>query len=148
MIRTAWAHWRGSLRQGMGEISSESRALEELSYSFARRFGDEIGTNPEELIAAAHSSCMAMALSAELGRRKLEAEDIEVKASVTIINIENGWEIPKVHLNIRADVPGASYEEVDAAVKIAKNNCPVSKLIKAEITYDFHLERPDEMSLY
>lgn len=147
MKRSASAHWRGNLRQGQGIIHSESGSLSNLPYSFSKRFGDERGTNPEELIASAHASCFAMAVTAELEKRNLKPENIDVKAMVSLEKAGDGWEIPAVHLQVNATVPGASINEVEDAAQTAKVNCPVSKVLRAKITMDFHLESQEQASL-
>jgi osmotically inducible protein OsmC len=147
MKRSASAHWRGNLRQGQGIINTESGSLSDLSYSFTKRFGDEVGTNPEELIAAAHSSCFAMAISAELEKRNLKADSIDVQANVSLEKEGEGWSIPAVHLQVSASVPGASQDQVREAAETAKANCPVSKLLKANITLEFHLSSVDSVSM-
>jgi osmotically inducible protein OsmC len=139
MKRSSSAQWRGDLKQGQGTINSESGALSNLNYSFSKRFGDTKGTNPEELIAAAHSGCFAMAFAAELEQKKLKAETIDVTAEVSLEKSGDGWAIPSVHLNVIADVPGASYSQVEQIAQSAKQHCPVSKLLKADISMDFHL---------
>lgn len=134
MKRSASAEWRGSLKRGQGYINSESGSLSTLSYSFTKRFGEERGTNPEELIAAAHSSCFAMAVSAELEKQNLSAESILVKANVSLEQVNGAWEIPAVHLDVKISAPGIDEEKVKTAAETAKANCPVSKLLKANIT--------------
>jgi lipoyl-dependent peroxiredoxin len=135
MKRSAKAMWSGNIKGGKGVISSESQTLKDVSYSFAQRFGTEPGTNPEELIAAAHAGCFAMAFSGELEKRKLVPESLEVKANVTIEKAGEGFEIPGIHLDVEAHVQG-DENVVREAAEEAKNNCPVSKLLNAEITMD------------
>lgn len=134
MKRLASAQWRGNLRQGKGSIRTESGSIADLPYSFSKRFGEEKGTNPEELVGAAHASCFAMAVSAELEQRKLQAELIDVRATVTLENIAGGWSIPSVHLDVNIEAANASHAQVEEAANSAKLNCPISKLIKADIT--------------
>ncbi len=148
MKRSASAQWRGDLRQGHGIINSESGSLLDLDYSFIKRFGEERGTNPEELIAAAHSSCFAMAVSAELEKRNLKPSTIDVKADVSLEKAGDSWEIPAVHLQVWADVPGADADDVEEAANVAKANCPVSKLLKAKITMDFNFISQDSASVH
>lgn len=143
MKRSASAEWRGSLKQGQGYINSESGSLSTLSYSFTKRFGEERGTNPEELIAAAHSSCFAMAVSAELEKQKLSAESILVKANVSLEQVNGAWEIPAVHLDVKISAPGVAEEKVRTAAETAKANCPVSKLLKANITMDLSISNQE-----
>lgn len=147
MKRSASAHWRGNLRQGQGRISTESGVLTDMPYSFAKRFGEEKGTNPEELIAAAHSSCFAMAFSAELEGKELEASSIDVKADVSLEKSGNGWSISAVHLDVTADVPGGTESSIREVAEAAKANCPVSKLLKADITMDFHFSSEASASM-
>ena len=135
MKRSAKAFWSGNLKSGKGVISSESHALEDLSYNFDQRFGTAPGTNPEELIAAAHAGCFAMAFSGELEKRKIIPDSLEVKADVSIEKAGAGFEIPSVHLDVKAHVQG-DEKVVREAAEEAKNNCPVSKLLNAQITMD------------
>lgn len=144
MKRSAFAEWRGNLKAGQGLISTESGSLANTSYSFSKRFENVRGTNPEELIAAAHSACFAMAFSGELDKKNLNAESIDAKAEVSLEKSGESWSIPSVHLIVVASVPGASYSDVLAAAESAKQNCPVSKLLKADITMDFELSKAEE----
>ena len=137
MKKYALTQWRGNLKQGMGFITSESGGLKNIPYSFHKRFGDEPGTNPEELIGAAYSACFAMAMSAELEKKNLRAECIDVKASVSLENTQEGWTIPKVHLTVSASVPKSEISDVKHAAELAKTTCPVSRLLNAEVTMDF-----------
>lgn len=147
MKRSASAHWSGNLKRGQGIVTTESETLREAPYSFAKRFGEEQGTNPEELIAAAHSSCFAMAFSAELEKQKFEASAIDVKATVSLENVDGGWSVSAVHLDVSAEVPGATEKQVEEAAKSAKENCPISKLLKANITMDLSYISESSMSL-
>jgi lipoyl-dependent peroxiredoxin len=148
MERFASAQWRGNLKQGMGFIKSESGCLSNLPYSFLKRFGDEPGTNPEELIASAHSACFAMAMSAELEKLHLKAETIDVKAIVSLEKAGESWAIPRIKLDVSAMVPGASPEQVEKAAQTAKANCPISKLLKAEISMNFNLLSSESASMH
>lgn len=139
MKRSASAQWRGNLRQGKGILNSESGALSKLPYSFAKRFGDEKGTNPEELIGAAHSGCFAMAFSGELEKKNLNPETIDVKAIVSLEKKGEGWAINAIHLDVRADVPGGARDQIEEAAQSAKKNCPVSQLLNAEITMNLDI---------
>lgn len=139
MKRYASSLWRGNLRQGKGSINTESGSLSNLAYSFAKRFGEERGSNPEELVAAAHSSCFAMAVSAELEQRKLQAELIDVKATVTLEKAADGWSIPAVHLDVSIEAAGVERSQIEEAAKAAKTNCPISKLLNAEITMNLNI---------
>ncbi len=140
MDRTATAHWSGGLKDGKGTLSSTSGILNQTPYSFAKRFESEPGTNPEELIAAAHAGCFTMALSAQLGNAGMTAQSLDTKATVTLEKLESGFAITKVHLQLNAKVPGADRAKFDEAAKNAKEGCPVSKLLKAAITLDTKLE--------
>lgn len=144
MKRTASAQWRGNLRQGKGSINTESGAISNLPYSFSKRFGEERGTNPEELIGAAHSSCFAMAVSAELEQRKLQAELIDVRATVSLENVSGAWSIPAIHLDVSIEASNATREQIEEAANTAKANCPVSKLLKAaDITMNLTIPSQD-----
>jgi lipoyl-dependent peroxiredoxin len=134
MIRKASAVWKGSLKEGKGTISSDSGVLSNTPYSFTTRFENAKGTNPEELIAAAHAGCFTMALSAQLGNAGITPESLETTASLSLDKLESGWAITKVHLDVTARIPGANQAAFDKAAENAKAGCPVSKLLKAEIT--------------
>jgi lipoyl-dependent peroxiredoxin len=134
MIRKASAVWKGSLKEGKGTVSSESGVLSNTAYSFATRFENAKGTNPEELIAAAHAGCFTMALSAQLGNAGITPESLETTASLSLDKLESGWAITKIHLDVTARIPGADKAAFEKAAENAKAGCPVSKLLKAEIT--------------
>jgi osmotically inducible protein OsmC len=134
MVRKASAVWKGTLKEGKGAISTDSGVLSNTQYSFATRFENGKGTNPEELIAAAHAGCFAMALSAQLSGAGFTPESIETSAAVTLDKLEVGWTITKVHLDVTARVPGADQAAFDTAAANAKSGCPISRLLKAEIT--------------
>lgn len=140
MKRTASAEWKGGLKDGKGTISTESKVLADTQYSFKTRFEQGIGTNPEELIAAAHAGCFSMALSAELGRAGMTAESITTTAAVTLDSVAGGFAITAVHLDLAARVPGADRAAFQTAADNAKANCPVSKVLNARITMDARLE--------
>jgi osmotically inducible protein OsmC len=140
MKRKASAVWNGGIKDGKGTISTDSGVLANAQYSFSTRFEDGIGTNPEELIAAAHAGCFAMALSGQLGQAGLTAESIKTIAAVTLEKTDSGFAITKVHLDVSAKVPGATQEAFETAANNAKSGCPVSKLLKAEITMEARLE--------
>lgn len=140
MKRKAIAIWHGSLKDGKGAISSDSGVLSDTQYSFATRFADGKGTNPEELIAAAHAGCFSMALSNELGKVGLTPESIKTSAVVTLEQTTSGFAITSVHLDVAAKVPGGSPQIFDTAAATAKANCPISKVLKADITMDAKLE--------
>lgn len=134
------AEWQGSLKQGKGTVSTESGALKQIAYGFNTRFEDQPGTNPEELIGAAHASCYSMALSMILGEANLEPESINTEARVTLDKDDSGFSISAIHLTTRATIPGADQATFDECANKAKEGCPVSKLFKAEITLDAQLE--------
>ncbi len=139
MERKASAVWKGSLKDGQGTVSSASGILSNTKYSFKTRFEDAPGTNPEELIAAAHAACFSMALSAQLGAANLTPESIETSATLSMEKLEAGWTITAVHLDVVAKVPGASAEAFNKATQDAKAGCPVSKVLNAKITLDAKL---------
>ena len=130
------AVWRGGLKDGKGAISTKSGALTEYPYGFASRFEGKPGTNPEELIGAAHAGCFTMALSLILSEAGLTAEEMNTKAEVTLEKKDDGFAITKVHLTLRGKVPDASAAQFQELAAKAKAGCPVSKLLKAEITLD------------
>ncbi|QLY26758.1 OsmC family protein [Bdellovibrio sp. KM01] len=140
MERKASVQWKGNIQQGLGEISTESGALNKTPYSFGRRFGTEKGTNPEELIAAAHSSCFAMAFSAALGQKGFNAETINVNAAVSIEKNGSDWVITHSNLVLRAKIPGIDQNQFKTIAEDAKNNCPVSRLLDTEISLDATLD--------
>jgi osmotically inducible protein OsmC len=140
MKRKASAIWKGGIMDGSGIISSDSGVLSNTQYSFSSRFEHGIGTNPEELIAAAHAGCFSMALSGQLEAAKLTPESINTTATVTIEKQGDGFTITAVHLDVTAKVPGASVEAFNTAAKKAKEGCPVSKVLNAIITMDAVLE--------
>jgi osmotically inducible protein OsmC len=141
MKRNALAVWQGGLKDGKGTISTDSGVLANTQYSFSTRFEDGAGTNPEELIAAAHAGCFSMALSGQLGAAGLTAESINTTASVSLEKTDAGFAITKVHLEVRAKVPGADQAAFDKATSNAKSGCPVSKVMNAEITMNATLEQ-------
>ena len=134
MIRKASAVWRGSLKDGKGTISSDSGVLSSTPYSFSTRFENAKGTNPEELIAAAHAGCFTMALSAQLGNAGITPESLETTASLTLDKLDAGWTVTKIHLDVAARIPGGDKAAFDKAAENAKAGCPISRLLKAEIT--------------
>jgi len=133
------AVWEGGIKDGKGAISTESGALKAYPYGFASRFEGKPGTNPEELIAAAHAGCFTMALSLILGEAKLVAEHMETSAQVTLEQVPGGYAITAVHLALTAKIPGADQETFEKLAATAKAGCPVSKLLKADITLDAKL---------
>ncbi len=134
MQRKATAVWQGDLQKGKGNISTESGTLKQAQYSFKTRFENGVGTNPEELLAAAHAGCFAMALSLELTKAGMTAEQLEVTDTITLEKVGDGFSITKSHLDLNAKIPGADKTKFDTAVNNAKAGCPVSKLYKAEIS--------------
>lgn len=140
MDRKGSAVWTGGLKDGKGTVSTASGVLANTQYSFSTRFENGAGTNPEELIAAAHAGCFSMALSAQLGNANLKPERIETSATVTLEKLESGFAVTKVHLQVNARVPGADRKAFETAANNAKSGCPISKLLKAEITMDAKLE--------
>src|ERR1700679_383659 len=134
MERAATAVWNGALRDGKGAISTQSGILSEAPYSFVTRFENGKGTNPEELIAAAHAGCFTMALSAQLGTMNFTPETLKTTATVTLEKLEAGWTISKIHLDVTARLRGITSSAFEAAAVAAKTNCPVSRLLKADIS--------------
>jgi osmotically inducible protein OsmC len=140
MKRTANAQWNGDLKAGKGKISTASGVLESTPYSFSTRFEEGKGTNPEELLAAAHAGCFTMAVSAQLAAAGLTADSLATVCTITFEKQADGFAITESHLNLTAKVPGATAEAFEKAVLNAKAGCPVSKLYKTNITLDFKLE--------
>ncbi len=134
MKRNASAVWRGGLKDGRGTVSTASGVLSNASYSFSTRFEDAKGTNPEELVAAAHAGCFSMAFSSELGKAGLQPESIETKANLDFDKTDAGWTVTSIHLDVAAKVPNADRAKVQAAAEVAKKTCPISRLLNAEIT--------------
>lgn len=141
MRRTAYARWQGDLKTGKGSISTESGALENSPSSYAARFDSGKGSNPEELLAASHAGCFTMALSAELGKVNLIAENLRTAATVTLDRIDGAWSIAESHLVVVARVPGASPEIFQRAARAAETGCVISKLLNTKITMSASLEK-------
>ncbi len=139
MNRTGTARWFGGLKDGKGTLTTESNTLSNTPYSFSARFKDGSGTNPEELIAAAHAGCFTMDLSGRLGASNVVAEEIDTTATLTMEKTEKGFSITKIHLDVKAKIPGGDEYTFQAAVERAKDGCPVSRLLNAEITVDARL---------
>ena len=139
MDRKGSAVWRGTIREGTGTVSTESGTLAAAPYSFTSRFEHGAGTNPEELLGAAHAGCFSMAFSGQLTAAKLVPQSIETTATVTVEKREAGFEITKVHLAVSAAVPGADRAQVEQLAAAAKDGCPVSKLFNATITMELAL---------
>ena len=140
MKRSASAEWRGGLKDGKGTISTDSGVLAATQYSFSTRFEQGKGTNPEELIAAAHAGCFSMALSAQLGEAGITPESIQTTATVTLEKTSDGFTVTESHLEVKAKIPGVDRAKFDTAANNAKAGCPISKLLKANITMNTNLE--------
>ena len=136
MTRNASAVWKGGLKDGKGTISTESGVMANTPYSFARRFESEPGTNPEELIGAAHAGCFSMALSGQLGNAGMTAEEISTSAKVTFEKTDAGFTITSIHLTVRCRIPGADAEKFQTAAENAKKGCPISRVLNTTITMD------------
>jgi osmotically inducible protein OsmC len=136
MKRTASAHWTGDLKSGNGTVSTDSGILSNAAYSFQTRFEEGKGTNPEELLAAAHAGCFTMALSAQLAQANLTAESLDTTCAITLEKQPDGFAITSSHLSVKAKVPGATQEAFDKAAQNAKAGCPVSKLYRTNITLE------------
>lgn len=137
MKRKASAIWRGGLKDGKGSLSTDSGTLKDTQYSFTTRFENGVGTNPEELIAAAHAGCFAMAFSAELGKGGLTPEEISATATVSLEKSNEGFTVSESHLDVTAKVPGAERAKVLEFANAAKAGCPISRLLHARVTMDF-----------
>jgi osmotically inducible protein OsmC len=140
MKRKASAVWRGGLKDGKGSIATESGVLRDAQYSFSTRFEHGIGTNPEELIAAAHAGCFAMAFSAELGKAGITPDSIAATATVTLDKTDAGWTVTASHLDVTAKIPGADKTQVLGIANVAKLGCPISRLLRANVTMEAKLE--------
>jgi osmotically inducible protein OsmC len=140
MKRKASALWQGDLKSGKGKISTDSGVLKETQYSFSTRFENGVGTNPEELIAAAHAGCFAMALSSELGKAGLKPESIAATATVTLEMLPTGPTVTESHLDVTVKVPGADKNKVIEVANAAKLGCPISRLFTAKVTMDAKAE--------
>jgi lipoyl-dependent peroxiredoxin len=140
MKRSASALWRGDLKAGKGQISTESGVLDQTPYSFSTRFESAKGTNPEELVAAAHAGCFTMALASELGKLGITPESLHTTATVTLEKGDGGFSVTESHLETRAKIPGGDSEAFRQAAMTAETGCPISKLLKAKITLDAKLE--------
>jgi lipoyl-dependent peroxiredoxin len=140
MQRKASAVWQGDLRTGKGSISTDSGTLSNTQYSFSARFENGVGTNPEELLAAAHAGCFTMALSSQLANRGMVAQKLETTCTISLEKVGDGFSITKSHLDLVARIPGADKAKFDEATKAAETGCPVSKLFKAEISVNARLD--------
>ena len=143
MKRTASAAWQGDLKQGKGTLSTQSGVLKDTPYSFTTRFENGAGTNPEELIAAAHAGCFTMATTASLGRAGFVPEKLSTQATLTLEQVDGQWTITAIHLELKARVPGIEPQKFDEIAADAKVNCPVSRVLNAEVTLDAKLERAE-----
>lgn len=140
MQRKASAEWKGSLKDGSGAVSSSSGVFSKTPFSFGTRFGDQPGTNPEELIAAAHAGCFSMALSAQLGTAGLTPDSIKTNATLSLEKLDSGWTITAIHLDVTGKVPKADAATFQKLAEAAKSGCPVSKVLNAKITMNAKLE--------
>jgi len=140
MQRSAEAQWRGDLKSGAGTISTASGTLSQTPYSFHSRFEQGKGTNPEELLAAAHAGCFTMAVSAQLAQAGLKADSLDTTCKITLEKTDGGFGITESHLELKAKIPGASQDAFEKATQAAKSGCPVSKLYNTKITLEAHLE--------
>ncbi|WP_413290829.1 OsmC family protein [Bdellovibrio sp. HCB337] len=140
MQRQARAIWRGSIKEGKGDVSTLSGALKNIPYSFQTRFENQPGSNPEELIAAAHASCFAMATSAALSKQGFEPESLDVTATVSLQKDKDTWTVGSSHLHLKAHVTNVTQGQFQEIAEDAKKNCPISRLLNAEITLQADLE--------
>lgn len=140
MDSTSTVVWKGSTKEGEGKITTESGVLEESVYTFGTRFKGNPGTNPEELIAAAHAACFSMAVSSELGEANITADQIKTVAKVTLSTEGNAPEVTQIHLDVTAKIPGGDKAAFEKAAKTAKENCPISRLLNADIKMDTHFQ--------
>lgn len=141
MKRSAQAKWQGDLKSGMGTISTASGTLANTPYSFHSRFEQGAGTNPEELLAAAHAGCFTMAVSSQLAKAGLKAESLETSCTITLEQKDGAFAITESHLQLKAKIPGATAKAFDQATQAAKSGCPVSKLFNTTITLEAQLEK-------
>lgn len=140
MQRTASAQWRGGLKDGKGTVSTASGVLSNSQYSFSTRFESGVGTNPEELIAAAHAGCFSMALSAELGKANITPQSVDTKCTLTFEKTDKGFTVTESHLDVKARIPGGNQAAFDKAAADAKAGCPISRLLNTKITMNAALE--------
>src|SRR5207249_6878314 len=138
--RKASAAWQGDLKNGKGTVSTDSGVLNNVPYSFSKRFEEEKGTNPEELIAAAHASCFAMATSAQLGNAGITAQSIAATATVALEKVGDGFSVTTSHLDVTIKAPGADRAKIQQAAENAKGGCPISKLLNAKISMELKIE--------
>jgi lipoyl-dependent peroxiredoxin len=140
MERKATAVWQGGLKDGKGTLTTESKVLSDTPYSFGTRFEGSPGTNPEELLGAAHAGCFTMALSAQLGEAGIKPERIETTATITFEKLDAGFTITRSHLDVAVRAPGAEHAKFEQAAEKAKTGCPLSKVLRAEISMNARLE--------
>jgi lipoyl-dependent peroxiredoxin len=140
MKRSARAVWQGTLKEGKGRLETESGAVKDVPYAFSNRFGDEPGTNPEELIAAAHAGCFSMAFSNQLVQAGITPESIETKGRITFEKQDAGWTLTTSHLGVRVKVPNGDRDKIASAAEAAKEGCPVSRALNLEIAMDLEIE--------
>jgi len=140
MKRSATAVWQGDLKSGKGALTTQSTTLNSAQYSFSTRFENGVGTNPEELLAAAHAGCFSMALSAQLGNAGITAESINTVCTITLDKVEGGFGITESHLDVKVKIPGGDKAKFDQAAAEAKAGCPLSKVLNAKVTMDAALE--------
>ena len=140
MQRKASAVWQGDLKSGKGTVSTASGVLANTQYSFSTRFENGVGTNPEELVAAAHAGCFSMALSAQLGNANMTAQSIDTKAALTFEKTDAGSTVTAINLDVKARIPGGDKAAFDKAAEEAKKNCPISRLLNTKITMTASLE--------
>ena len=140
MKRNASAEWQGDLKTGKGTVSTESTVLSKAQYSFGTRFENGKGTNPEELIAAAHAGCFTMALSGQLGNAGLTPQELRTTATVTFEKLDAGWTVTQIHLDVKGKVPNADQAAWEKATQGAKTGCPISKLLNTKITMEAKME--------
>jgi osmotically inducible protein OsmC len=141
MQRKATAVWQGGLKAGKGTISTASRVLSNTAYSFGTRFENAMGTNPEELVAAAHAACFSMALTAELEKKGIPSTSVTTHSTATLEKLSEGWRVTEMHLEVEADIPSVNNEAFEAAASEAKTNCPISRLLNAKITMNAKLKQ-------
>lgn len=141
MKRSANAIWRGGGKDGKGELTTQSKVLNGTKYGFSSRFENEVGTNPEELIGAAHAGCFSMQLAFNLEGAGFKAEQIKTNADVTLEKLDSGWTVSTIHLTLMARIPGIEMNKFLELAEQAKANCPISKLLKAKISLSAELEK-------